>query len=116
MPFRLIPDFDDDSREGARCSVSGTIKQPGDPGVFRGPLIEMEGYFDVAADVIREAACDLGMITEDQAEELRAAAENLQATIDALDERVAELTARTQQLILMNAELLDEYEDIPEDD
>lgn len=107
MPLRLISDFDLQSREGAKCSVNGTIKRPEDPGVFRGPLIDMEGYFDICADVIREAAHELGMIDEDRAAEIVGVLTATEVENTALRDRVAELEITVASLSRSLANLVD---------
>jgi len=52
------------------CSVCNLPKRSNDEIVFRGPLIHMEGFFDVCQTCIVDAAQKVGMILADKAEAL----------------------------------------------
>lgn len=60
--FRLIEggDFGIESANVGNCYVSFLPKAKGDPGIFRGPAIEEEGFLDVAVDCIKDAAQQIG--------------------------------------------------------
>lgn len=68
--FSVIPEFNGQSRNGAKCSVSnrdrsksklGKADHEVDHFVLRGPMIDHEGFFDLLPTVITETAHDLGM-------------------------------------------------------
>ena len=60
--FRLIEggDFGLESANVGACYVSFLAKADGDPGIFRGPAIEEEGFLDVGVDCIKDAAQQIG--------------------------------------------------------
>lgn len=59
--WQVIPDFDHLTAYGkAVCSICGSTSKPGDP-VFRPPVPDdVDGYHDICADCIRQAAHFLG--------------------------------------------------------
>jgi len=60
--FRLVEggDYGLDSANVGLCYVSFLPKAEGDPGIFRGPAIEEEGFLDVGVDCIKDAAQQIG--------------------------------------------------------
>ena len=74
--WTLIPNFGHDSREFF-CSVTGQQKRPEDPGVYRGPLIEMEGFFDICHGSAVQLGRLAGLVDADEAEFLQAEVDRL---------------------------------------
>jgi hypothetical protein len=70
--WRLQPDFDAVSVNG-RCAVSGLMKQPSEPGVFRadGLFDEFIGFYDISAYAITQAAKMLGYVPPEEVEKLK---------------------------------------------
>src|SRR5690606_32615151 len=65
--FFTIPDFDIQTRGfSPRCQLCGSPKASKDSIVFRGPMIEHEGYFDICANCVREMASRLGLVTKER--------------------------------------------------
>tara|TARA_R100000458_G_C8248939_1_gene226257 strand:- start:818 stop:1135 length:318 start_codon:yes stop_codon:yes gene_type:complete len=60
--FRLIEggDFGLESANVGACYVSFLPKANGDPGIFRGPAIEEEGFLDIGVDCVKDAAQQIG--------------------------------------------------------
>lgn len=60
--FRLIEggDFGLESANVGACYVSFLPKANGDPGIFRGPAIEEEGFLDIGVDCVKDAAKQIG--------------------------------------------------------
>lgn len=65
----IVPQYDMTSRV-PNCSLTGTLKRPGDIGVFRPALpigwINLEGAFDVSQLAIEEGARILGWASPEQ--------------------------------------------------
>ena len=80
-----IPDFDGSSREH-RCSTSGQPKRPGEP-VFRGALIDMEGFYDICLDSALQLGKIAGLVEANEAD--KAIARQLE-----LEEELAEARRR----------------------
>ena len=68
----IHPQYDLTSRISA-CSITNTIKRPGDIGVFRPALpigwVDQEGAFDISQLAIEEAARILGWLSPDAVKE-----------------------------------------------
>ena len=77
--FRLIEggDFGTESANVGLCYVSYLPKANGDPGIFRGPPIEEEGFLDVGVDCIKDAAKQLGWKPPESNAKLEKAYEDL---------------------------------------
>ena len=104
--FALMNDFDDQTRGGARCNACGSIKQDGDPGVFRGEMIDMEGFYDVCCNCVRQAGSEIGMVAEDRYQLTRSRYEKQIQNLQVVADRVHELEERCRMLSEMNAELV----------
>lgn len=89
MTFRLIPgaDFDSTSAGGPLCYVTGERKQEGDAGIFRGPVIDHEGYLDVSVRCITTAASKVGWISPENYEQLEVRLKSAVEEYDALKTR-----------------------------
>jgi len=95
-----IDDFDAASRNGGRCSLSNLGKQGGkkrrqsltDDFILRGPMIDMEGFFDVRPTIIKEIALAYCDVVEEA--HLSAAMSQIEACL----EDVATLTAERDDL------------------
>lgn len=99
-----IPAYDLTTREG-EDSVTG-ITRPADR-IFRGPMIEHEGYFDVSEYTAEQLAMAIGWAPPSQVEHLAQEVRILEEKLaDALDAQ-AELRARVRALTMDNAELYD---------
>ena len=73
--FTVKPNFNPQSRNGARCSLSNLIMQGEELGrpsdevdefVLSGPMIDYEGDFDIRPSVIRTTARELGMVSAEE--------------------------------------------------
>lgn len=102
IDWTLVPDFDSQSQLPF-CSMTGFPKRPGEPGVWRGSMIEFEGFFTISQMSAEQLAKAIGWVSpetvnslvdsqvEEKAriEELEAqleAAKNLLAAYEAADE------------------------------
>ena len=77
--FRLIEggDFGLESANVGSCYVSFLPKADGDPGIFRGPAIEEEGFLDIGVDCVKDAALQLGWKSPESVAKLEKAYEDL---------------------------------------
>ena len=77
--FRLIEggDFGLESANVGACYVSFLPKANGDPGIFRGPAIEEEGFLDIGVDCVKDAALQLGWKSPESVAKLEKAYEDL---------------------------------------
>ena len=99
-----ISGYDLHTRDGAD-SVTG-ITRPGDR-IFRGPVIENEGYFDISEYTAEQLALGLGWCPPSQVEYLAQEVKILEEKLaDALSAQ-ADLRERVRALTLDNAELYD---------
>lgn len=112
--FNVLSDFNGQSRNGATCSVSGLPRTPADEGmpILRGPAITAEGFFDVRPSVICETAGQLGMIPAEEAERLRTECAEFLNANEGLGQALTEANMRLEQLILQNAELITERDQL----
>lgn len=99
-----ISGYDLHTRDGAD-SVTG-ITRPGDR-IFRGPVIENEGYFDISEYTAEQLAIGLGWCPPSQVENLAGEIATLQESLNQALNDVTELRARVRALTLDNAELYD---------
>lgn len=109
-PFTRIPDFDDTSARKGRCYILNIPRPEEDEGVFRGPMIDFEGFMDVSERAIKEAASELGWISAEKAKEYKDAC---LAALKAEAERQVErddYKRRLQDMIMENAELVTEVQ------
>jgi hypothetical protein len=110
MVFTRIPDFDDTSAKKGRCYVMNIPKPEEDEGVFRGPLIDFEGFLDISERAIREAAREIGMLDADKATALKRELAAAEVRADLAETNAAEMRSRLEQMILENAELVTEVQ------
>lgn len=115
--FQVIPDFNGQSRNGAKCSITNLPKIPKqtpqqqpheiDEFILRGPEIEFEGYFDIRPAVIIDTAREVfDMVT---AEEYESVVAELAMTADSLtvaQDRIEELEGRLEAFLLTREELM----------
>ena len=115
--FRIIPDFDQLSANGAKCYFTHMPLQRPDPDrpqqqahevdefILRGPEIAFEGYMDVRPAVIIETARELlGMGTAAEVKDLFTANQLLTEANEALQDRLSTAENRLRDMILANAE------------
>lgn len=98
-----IPGYDLQSREQF-CSVTGSNRK-GDR-VFRGPVIEFEGFFDISETSARQLAGLIGFVPSDEADNLRQDLAEAEDELDRARSWGEMLRKRVEQLTLQNAELL----------
>lgn len=85
--WTLIPNFGHDSREFF-CSVTGQQKRPEDPGVYRGPLIEMEGFFDICHGSAVQLGRLAGLVDPEEASLLHEENLELKAKVEELEKQL----------------------------
>lgn len=85
--WTLVPNFGHDSREFF-CSVTGQQKRPEDPGVYRGPLIEFEGFFDVCHQSALQLGRLAGLVDSDESGFLFEENKELKAKIEELEKQL----------------------------
>lgn len=116
MTFRFIPnaDFDSTSAGGPLCYVTGERKQEGDPGIFRGPVIDYEGNLDVSVRCITNAASKVGWVGPEDYERmevrLKAAVEEYEALkvrYDAQREMLLQLMEDQPDVEILTCKLCD---------
>jgi hypothetical protein len=95
--WTLIPNFGHDSREFF-CSVSGQPKRPEDPGVYRGSLVEMEGFYDICHQSAVQLGRLAGLVDPEEAEILHAENIELRSKIEELEKHQALLQAALDSL------------------
>lgn len=88
MGLQKIENFDEHTRGGPFCNLCGSGRPRKDKFVFRGPLIEYEGTFDICGNCIREHAGILGLLSKNKSDQLRQANEDLRAENAQLRERI----------------------------
>lgn len=97
-----IPGYDLQSRERF-CSVTGSARK-GDR-VFRGPLIEFEGYFDISEQSARQLAGLIGFVPSDEADNLRDAIADVYDDLNAMAKERDSLREQVRAQTIQNAEL-----------
>lgn len=120
----VIPDYDHLTAYGQyRCTVSGETCPPGDV-VFRPPMPDdIDGYHDVSANAIRQAAEYLGWVAPELYENLREinqhiqldlarAVEQLQESRDALATVTRENVRLQDEIDALNEPVFADFEDI----
>lgn len=87
--WRVIPNFDQQSRLGGRSSASGQVKREDDPGVIRctSAYIEDEGFFDLTFYDAEQLALLIGYISPGHKEELEERIAALEAELTTAKER-----------------------------
>lgn len=100
----IVPNYDLTSRQ-PNCSLTSTVKRPGDIGVFRPALpvgwIDQEGAFDVSQLAIEEGARVLGWLSP---EEVRAECDKYQDRANKANLKVANLNRTIRRLEAQLAE------------
>lgn len=117
--FQIIPDFDGQSANGARCYFTNLSRQKADPKrpqqqphevdefVLRGPAISFEGFMDIRPAVIIDTAREVfGMWTAESVEDLTYANSLLKETLAAESKRADDAEQRLKDMILANAEMI----------
>lgn len=105
MGWTIVDDFGDDTAGSATCDLLGTLKQPGDIGVFRGRLIDGEGFMDLSCQAIADAASMLDWIPPEKAAQLQQQVDNAEAAAEDLREQLRILSG-IQELL---GEALDRF-------
>ncbi len=80
----LVPDFDSQSQL-PHCSMTGFPKRKGEPGVWRGALIEFEGFFTISQMSAEQLAKAMGWVSPDQVDELVASQVEDKSRIEELE-------------------------------
>lgn len=111
--WQVIPDYDHLTAYGQYvCSVSGSPSPKGDP-VFRPPHPDdVDGFHDVGADAIRQAADYLGWISPDRYAVLEETANRLHDEAVALAKELAEAREVQATLVRENVRLQDIIEEL----
>ena len=80
--WSTIPDWQQDSRT-MFCSTSGQPKRKGEP-VYRGSLIDMEGFYDVCQDSALQLGRLAGLVAPEEAVQLAAIVVDLKDQLEAV--------------------------------
>jgi hypothetical protein len=82
-----IRDFDGQSRQHY-CSTSGQPRRNHEP-VFRGSMIDHEGFYDICLDSAKQLATLIGYVTDEEAAAAVAAKEDAERKLDAAERKLA---------------------------
>ena len=82
--WTAIRDFDGQSRE-MYCSTTGQPRRRGEP-VFRGAMIDLEGFYDICVDSAKQLAEEVGYVPPEEADlRLKVVERKLAAAIKLID-------------------------------
>lgn len=84
----LVPDFDSQSQL-PHCSMTGFPKRKGEPGVWRGAMIEFEGFFTISQMSAEQLAKAMGWVSPEAVDA------QVQAQVED-KERIEELEAQLE--------------------
>lgn len=84
----LVDDFDSTSQH-YHCSMTGFPKRTGEPGVWRGAMIDYEGFFTISQMSAEQLATALGWLPPGVIDEQVSQIVELQDAIEALNEKLA---------------------------
>ena len=116
--FTAQADFQSDSAT-PKCYISnlpktrdGGATQVAEPEdfVLRGPRIDYEGFLDIRVGVITDTATELGMVSAERAEAYQSEIAQMRLYVSELEDNLARSQNRLKEQVLLNAEMIVEYE------
>ena len=85
--WTAIRDFDGQSRE-MYCSTTGQPRRQGEP-VFRGAMIDLEGFYDICVDSAKQLAEEVGYVPPEEADRWKAVAEASDLRLKVVERKLA---------------------------
>lgn len=111
--WMVIDDFDHLTKDGARCTVCGSIKQEHHIGVFRPPTIDdIDGFSDVCQACMEQAANVLGFTEPGLLPALQSRIAELESMLDHSEKQYEGARSAQMSLARENVVLQDIIEDL----
>ena len=85
--WTAIRDFDGLSRT-SYCSTTGQPRRQGEP-VFRGAMIDLEGFYDICLDSAKQLAVEAGYVAPEEADRWMAVAEASDLRLQVVERKLA---------------------------